>query len=258
MTDVDLSAGPPRRVRPARARKAAVAIAQSIVDEITDRGYSPGTKLPAEKDMISQFDVGRGTLRESLRFLELNGIIALKPGPSGGPIVMSRDAHNIAGMLGLFLQLHPTPFRAVVEAREVLEPLTARMAALRIDDDGVRTLQSSIDGMVHFLHDEEAFLIENERFHAAVALASGNNLFSLLISSMHLITDGMQIGVSYPARHRKAVVDAHGAIYDAIANRNADEAEAAMRQHMVEFRHYVERNFASVSERRLRWSDIAP
>jgi DNA-binding FadR family transcriptional regulator len=258
MTDHELFDAPRRRPRPARARKAAVAIAQSIVDEITDRGHAPGTKLPAEKEMITRFEVGRGTLRESLRFLELNGVIMLKPGPSGGPIVMAPDAHNLAGMLGLFLQLHPTPFSAVVEAREILEPVTARMAASRIDEETLGALQSSIDGMVRYIDDEEAFLLENEWFHEAVAAASGNTLFSLLISSMHLITDGLKIGVTYPLKRRRAVLQAHGAIYEAIAAGNPDSAEEAMRQHMAEFRRYVERNFAPVYEKQLRWSDVVP
>jgi GntR family transcriptional repressor for pyruvate dehydrogenase complex len=258
MTALIPPALPRRRARPARARKAAVAIAQSIVDEITDRGYGPGTKLPAEREMIANFDVGRGTLRESLRFLELNGIIALKPGPSGGPIVMAPDAHNLAGLLGLFLQLHPTPFSAIVEARELLEPMTARMAAIRIDAATLKALESSISGMVRFIEDEEAFLVENERFHEAVAAASGNTLFSLLIASLHLITDGLQIGVSYPVKRRKAVLQAHEAIFAAIVARDPDAAEEAMRRHMAEFRGYVERNFASVYDKRLRWSDIAP
>ena len=258
MTDQELF-GPARRpARPARARKAAVAIAQSIVDEITDRGHPPGTKLPAEHEMVSRFGVGRATLRESLRFLELNGIIMLKPGPSGGPIVMAPDARNLAGILGLFLQLHPTPFSVVVEAREILEPITARMAAGRVGQETLRVLQSSIEGMVRYIDDEEAFLIENERFHEAVATASGNTLFSLLISSMHLITDGMQIGVTYPLKRRRAVLKAHEAIYDAIAAGDPNAAEESMRQHMGEFRRYVERNFASVYEKRLRWGDVAP
>jgi DNA-binding FadR family transcriptional regulator len=112
--------------------------------------------------------------------------------------------------------------------------------------------------MVRYIDDEEAFLIENERFHEAVAAASGNTLFSLLISSMHLITDGLQIGVTYPLNRRHAVLKAHESIYDAIAAGDANAAEESMRQHMAEFRRYVERNFAPVYEKRLRWSDVAP
>lgn len=250
---------PSRRVvRSPRARKAAVAIAQSIVDEITDRGYAPGTKLPREKDMLAHYDVGRSTLRESLRFLELNGIIVLKAGPSGGPMVATPDAHNLAGVLGLFLQLQPTPFSAIVEARLVLEPVIARLAAANISEEQLSTLGHSIESMQRFVEDEEAFLVENERFHETTATASGNPLFSLLISSMHQITDGMPIGVSYPQRRREAVIRAHSSIYEALRNRDCDAAHATMSRHMTEFQRYVEKNYPSVNDKRLRWSDIAP
>jgi DNA-binding FadR family transcriptional regulator len=247
-----------RRTRPPRARKAAVAIAQQIVDEITDRAYAPGTKLPTEKDMVARYDVGRGTLRESLRFLELNGVIVLKAGPSGGPIVASPDAHNLAGLLGLFLQLRPTPFGAIVEARSVLEPAIARMAAKNATPEMLKAISASIDAMERFIEDEEAFLVENETFHEAVANASGNTLFELLLSSLHLITDGMPVGVSYPMPRRRAVVRAHRAIFEALNARDADGAEAAMAQHMAEFKRYVQRTFPAVLDQRLRWTDIAP
>jgi DNA-binding FadR family transcriptional regulator len=74
---------------------------------------------------------------------------------------------------------------------------------------------------------------------------------------MHLITDGMQIGVSYPITRRRAVVQAHARIFDALSARDPDAAEQAMRAHMIEFRRYVERNFAPAYEKRLRWSDIS-
>ncbi len=246
------------RARQPRARKTAVPIAQAIVDEITDRGYAPGTKLATEKEMVARYGVGRGTLRESLRFLELSGVIVLRAGPSGGPIVAAPDAHDLAGLLGLFLQLRPTPFASIIEARCVLEPQIARLAASEASNEAIAAITTSIDAMERYIDDEEAFLIENEAFHEAVAAASGNTLFSLLISSLHLITDGMPLGVSYPLQRRKAVVRAHRLIADALIGRDPDAAEQAMAEHLAEFRRYVQKKFPGVSEKLLRWTDIAP
>jgi DNA-binding FadR family transcriptional regulator len=249
---------PTRRLRPPRARKAAVAVAQSIVDQITDRGYSAGTKLPTEKEMVAQYSVGRGTLRESLRFLELTGILEMKAGPSGGPIVAAPDGYDLAGILGLFLQLQPTSFGAIVEARELLEPAIARVAAANASPEQVRSLKESLSRMEDNLADEDTFLVENDRFHDAVSQAAGNPLFSLLISSLHQITDGMPLGVTYPLDRRRAVLKAHHAIFDAIEARDADAAEQAMHKHMVEFRRYVRKMYPTIFDRHLRWSDIAP
>lgn len=248
----------PRRLRQPRARKAAVAVAQSIVDRITDRGHAPGTKLPTEKEMVAQYGVGRGTLRESLRFLELTGIIEMKAGPSGGPIVAAPDGYDLAGILGLFLQLQPTTFGTIVEAREFLEPAIARMAASNASPEDVVEIRESLARMEADLADEDTFLVENDRFHDAVSQAAGNPLFTLLISSLHQITDGMPLGITYPPARREAVLKAHRGIFDAIADHDADGAGEAMHKHMLEFRRYVQKVYPSVFERHLRWSDIAP
>lgn len=258
MTASDTPPRPVRRMRPTRARKAAVQIAQSIVDQITDRGYGPGTKLPTEKDMLADFSVGRGTLRESLRFLELTGILIMKAGPSGGPIVASPNGHDLAGILGLFLQLQPTTFGAIVEARELLEPAIARVAAVKATPFQLAELEASVQRMEEALADEETFLYENDQFHEAVSEAAGNPLFSLLIASLHQITDGIPLGVTYPPKRRAAVLAAHSAILDAIRAKDPAAAHDAMLRHMNEFHKYVGKRYPSVFERQLRWSDIAP
>ena len=78
---------------------------------------APGDKLPPEKVMFQNYQVGRGTLREALRFLELQGILSLKPGPGGGPVVERPDASNLATLLVLLLQFSDARYQTVVEAR---------------------------------------------------------------------------------------------------------------------------------------------
>ncbi|MEV4604388.1 FCD domain-containing protein [Amycolatopsis sp. NPDC049253] len=235
-----------------------MAIAQQIVDDITEGELAPGTKLASERDMLTRFGAGRGTLRESLRFLEMNGVITVKAGPHGGPIVSEPAATDLAGVLGLFLQLRGLPFRALVAAREVLEPELASLAAASASPEVVAAIADSIEGMQEFLDDERNFIAENDRFHSAVAAAAGNELFGLLISSLHAITDGMPLGVSYPPARRAAVLRAHQMVYEAIRAGDAEGARWAMRRHMREFHQYVEDKFPVVYERPVRWRDIAP
>jgi GntR family transcriptional repressor for pyruvate dehydrogenase complex len=118
---------PIRRIaRMPRRQKIAMTIAQAIVSEISKNRYPPGTKLPTERDMLERYQAGRGTLRESLRFLEMNGVITVKPGPGGGPVVAEPNSRDLASTLGLFLELNGTSFGSVLEVREVLEPAIAR------------------------------------------------------------------------------------------------------------------------------------
>ena len=93
----------PRSNRP---QKTAMIVAKRIVADIAGEGVSVGTRLPPEKAMLDQYQVGRGTLRESLRYLELSGVLSLKPGPGGGPTVERPDASHLMDTLGLLLQFN--------------------------------------------------------------------------------------------------------------------------------------------------------
>ena len=245
------------RAKPARAHKAAMVIAQEIVHKISLNDLPPGSKLPTEREMLEEYGVGRGTLRESLRFLEMNGVITMKPGPGGGPFTGQPDARDLAGTLALFLQLNGTPFRSIVEVRLHIEPTIARLAALHATPEGLEEIRQSVEQMRLNLDNEDTFLESNERFHHAVARASANVVFALLIGSLHWITDGSPLGVDYPEGRRDAVVDAHEVVYQAIAEGDGDKAEAAMAHHIGEFGRYLDRYYSSVYDSKLSWSDIA-
>src|SRR5215469_10118495 len=89
---------------------------------------------PPERAMLETYATGRGTLREALRLLEFQGVIALKPGPGGGPILLNPAASHLASTLQLLMQLSQAPYRVVVEARLALEPAISRAAAEQISD----------------------------------------------------------------------------------------------------------------------------
>jgi GntR family transcriptional repressor for pyruvate dehydrogenase complex len=252
-------ARPARPVRLPRRQKVATTIAQAIVSEISKNHYAPGTKLPAEREMLEQYQAGRGTLRESLRFLEMNGVITVRPGPGGGPVVAEPNARDLASTLGLFLELNGTSFGAILEVREVLEPAIARLAAAATGNkEIVERIGRSVDAMADNLDDIDRFLEENEEFHHLVAAAAGNPIFALLIGSLDHITDGTRVGIDFPLRRRKAVLAAHRRIFDAIAAHDSEAAREAMHDHVVAFTRYTQKHYPHAAEGTLRWADVAP
>src|SRR5699024_9360354 len=136
-----------------RPQKTAVLVAQKIVSDIQARGNIVGDRLPSERLMLENYQIGRGTLRESLRFLELQGVIMLKPGPGGGPVVQDPDGSSIATALTLLLQFENAPFRTISEARTGLEPMMAQLAASRINKEQLAELHSSVTTMSDNLKD---------------------------------------------------------------------------------------------------------
>lgn len=239
-----------------RPRKTATLLAQRMVSEIADRGLAPGTPLPPERDMLEEYGVARGTLREALRFLEIQGVLSIKTGPGGGPVVARPESRHFASTIAMLLQLTHTSFRSVLEARAVLEPALARKAAERISDEQLEALHASLVAMREHLDDVDFFLAENERFHIIIAEAAGNPVFTLVISSLNWICDGTPLGVEYPQASREAVCKEHARIHQAIAAHDQDRAEAAMAVHIGDFASYLERKYPQVVDAPLRWDQI--
>ncbi|OUZ10117.1 GntR family transcriptional regulator [Aeromicrobium sp. PE09-221] len=237
-----------------RPPKTAMLLAQQIVADINRRGNRVGDRLPPERLMLEEYNVGRGTLRESLRFLELQGVIRLRPGPGGGPVVQQPDSSALATSLTLLLQFENAPFRTIAESRVGLEPIMARLAAERMDDDQLADLKASVDTMKLHLGDQRVFLEENKRFHDVIAHGSGNAMFGYLVDALLDILDGSAIGIDYPEVRRGAVQEAHAQIYEAIAARDPLAASEAMTDHIDQYMRYAERKFPDVLDEPITWA----
>lgn len=238
---------------PMRPQKTAMLLAQRIVGDINRRGNTVGDRLPPERIMLEEYEVGRGTLRESLRFLELQGVISLKPGPGGGPVVQQPDASSLATSLTLLLQFGNAPFRTIAEARGGLEPMMAQLAAERMTEEQLADLKASVDTMHAHLDDQSVFLEENKRFHDVIAHGSGNAMFGYLVDALLGILDGSAIGIDYPEVRRTAVHKAHLSIYEAIAERDPASSAAAMADHIQQYLKYAEKKFPDVLAAPIVW-----
>lgn len=236
-----------------RPQKTAIIVAQRLVADINKGGNQVGDNLPPERAMLEQYGVGRGTLREALRFLELQGIITLKPGPGGGPIVQHPDSTALETSLTLALQFDKAEFRTIAEARVGLEPMMTRLAAERMSSEQLVCLRGSVDNMADNLGDQAVFLEENKRFHDLIAHGSGNAMFGRVIQALLGILDGSAIGIDYPENRRSAVQKAHLQILEALEQRNPAEAAASMSEHIDQYVRYAEKKFPEVLRAPIVW-----
>jgi len=238
-----------------RPQKVALIVAQRIVRDIERQGLGPGEKLPPERVMMETYEAGRGTLRESLRFLELQGVLSFKPGPGGGPVIEKPNAENLATTLTLLLQWDGARYRVIAEAREALEPVMAHLAASRITPEHLQELERSVTDMADDLDDVEVYLEANRRFHNVIAWASGNALFGHLVEVMVGAMDisGAAHGIQYPTKRRQAVLQAHREIFEAIRAADPGRAEKSMRAHIDEYLLYAARKYPEALDKPIRW-----
>jgi GntR family transcriptional repressor for pyruvate dehydrogenase complex len=236
-----------------RPQKTAILVAERIIRDTVRSGMKPGDLLPPERTMLEQYNTGRGTLREALRLLEFQGVIALKPGPGGGPVLLNPDASHLASTVVLLMELKAAPFRTIVEVRTALEPMISCLAAERMSEAALAELEQTIVQMSEHLDDEYLFLEANKRFHDIIAWSSGNALFGYIVDSLLGIMDGTLIGIDYPAPRRSAILKAHEEIYAALADRDPKAAEERMREHIQAYVHYAERKFPEAMDRVIPW-----
>jgi DNA-binding FadR family transcriptional regulator len=240
-----------------RLNKASMVVAQRIIGDVVRGGLKPGDLLPPEKVMLDTYSTGRGTLREALRLLEFQGVITLKSGPKGGPVLCDPDASHLSSTLILLMQLKHVPFNAIAEFRRNVEPMISRMAAACISTQSLDVLAGTISQMSEELDDEQSFLDANERFHDVIAWSSGNAMFGYIIDSVLGIMDGTAVGIDYPLHRRKAILNAHQEILRALTERNPQLAEARMREHIEAYMTYAQRKFPEVMDKVIRWDRLS-
>lgn len=237
-----------------RTEKVAEAVAREILKDVRDRRLSPGATLPSETAMLERFGIGRGSLREALRILEVNGLVRLKPGPHGGPVVAPFDPSNFGQMMTLHLQSLGTTYRQLLAARVEYETLLARKAAEEDGDIAGQLVREAAGGPEPFAAGDHPYAAAARDFHEAVGKASGNPVIALAASSIYAIWTVRVTAVLYPPEERSLVYEQHGAIARAIEKHDAKRAERLMREHMTSYQEYCESRYPARMDDIVDWN----
>lgn len=176
---------PFRPVQPVRAYQR---VAEQIEDRILSGELPPGARLPAERELVHQFAVGRSTVREALRVLQSAGLVRSRPGDPLGAEVLGVSPDNLSQALGRLTRSHLSSLGELVQFRMVLEAESNRLAARLRGEADLELMERQIRRMEKLaaagtgLH---AFSEADALFHRAVAEASGNALLGLCARAVH-------------------------------------------------------------------------
>src|SRR5207248_9633509 len=114
-----------------RGRRVSEVIARRIKEQVTGGQLSAGHKLPAEREMARQFKTSRVSVREAYRSLEELGLLRIRRGAEGGAFIAEGDHEPVLRSLSMVLDLRKTSHKQLTEARMLIEPPIAQLAALR-------------------------------------------------------------------------------------------------------------------------------
>jgi DNA-binding FadR family transcriptional regulator len=222
----------------AEQRKAKIAevVAHDIVRDISTRRLRPGARLPSETGALARFGISRSSLREALRLLELLGVIRIKTGAGGGPVVGQVTSADYGSTTTFYYHLIGVTIRQILEARCILEPALVRVAVERADPAARGKLRAYMNswGGDEALSPHWRAPRNRPRtfgFHSSL-IDTGNPVLDLFSHSLQDVWHARQRMEPFPWQAEPHYDDDHWVIAQAILAGDASKAEGLMRTHM--------------------------
>lgn len=218
-----------------RPMKTAEQAARDVVREIMTKGLGPGDSLPSEAVMIKQLGYSRESLREALRLLEVQGMITLRRGPGGGPIVGTVDPANLGRIEALFFHMAGATYDELFEAWVTAQVLLASRAAAHPDADVRReVMEPYLKGEAgEDDHSDLRLFVEGHGgFHTAVARLARNKVLELTMTAYGQLVTHHIATVGDPRPLHRALIEEHVELAQAIVDGDVDKAGRLMEKHL--------------------------
>ena len=247
--DPPASSAPVARLRVQRVRPAYRQVADDLRGQIMRGAVASGERLPSEADLARAFGVSRSTVREALRVLASQHLIETRRGVRGGSFVAAPDparvVEDIGGALGVLVTTPHLRLADLLEARLLLEPAAARLAAQRADAETVDAVRAA--ALAPEDPKDPSGFVPHLDFHTTVLMATGNTMFTMMGQPVHDVLR-TRLDRDRVAREEWAAVDhRHQEIAEHIAAGEGGAAEEAMREHLLDLR--------ELYHRAARWRD---
>ncbi len=165
--------------------KLASKVVRQIEADIVRRGWTLGESLGSEQALQQRFRVSRSVLREAVRLVEHHQVARMRRGPNGGLLICRPDAGPATRAVVIYLEYLGTTLGDLLNARLVLEPLAASLAAERIDESGIDRLRAVLVAEEHW---EPGLPVPRDEFHVALAEQSKSPVLQLFVDILMRLT----------------------------------------------------------------------
>ncbi len=221
-------------LEPIRVPKSSDVLADQLRRHILKGDLPPGEFLPTERDLVRQTGLSRGSVREALRLLEAEGLVATRPGRAGGSVARQPGDESLAKYVSLFVHGRGITLMDLLQTRATIEPSLAALAARNRTAEELQELDACTRRVEEAFDDVPRYLAENVKWHCAIASASHNELlraFMVAISSTIYRASAIQDFATPDIR--TVVIKAHRRILGAISERDAEAAHRRMARHLA-------------------------
>ena len=210
-------------------------IVEKLSNEIRTGRLKPGKRLPSEKGLGERFGAGRASVREALNILSGQGLVQVQAGR--GSFVADFSEPEIEPLLPFWERHHDDPFTSVLEVRLAMEPQVAALATVRVDEEQLEGLRSTLDQLEESISSDSLSgrVFADIAFHDRPFVAAANPLHRSIYRGIEpLLFDVRRVGLRSVERSRK-VLSMHAGISRAMRDRDPDRPAAAIWAHLLEF-----------------------
>jgi GntR family transcriptional regulator, transcriptional repressor for pyruvate dehydrogenase complex len=215
--------------RPDPGRSSSDAIVTALAERMVSGELAPNDRLPPERQLAVEFGVSRPVIREALRALVERGLIDVEP--SRGAFVRADRGLGRFQPLDLEYLRRGTTARQLSEARLMLETEAVALASEYADADDLAALKVALERL-----EASATPLERVRndlaFHAALVAASHNPVIETMFASIQGLTVELMVRSAGDVEIVKRSAPYHRVAYQAIVDRDAEAARAAILAHL--------------------------
>lgn len=215
-------------------------VSDKIIDQIRDVILSgqlkPGDKLASERELLTQFGVSKGTLREALRVLEVMGLIEMRKGTSGGAFVAEVDMRTTIHNLITFLHLQKVSVKEITMLRYLIEPTVAQIAATRITEKDIFNLKKIIGRTITSGTHE---VTKEIGFHRYLARMAGNTLLAVLVDFVDDLLRGLKTELNLGQDFYREVRKSHRLILECMIQKDPVASQVAMANDIIAVGKYM-------------------
>jgi GntR family transcriptional regulator, transcriptional repressor for pyruvate dehydrogenase complex len=198
--------------------------------QVEDGVLKPGDKLPSERKLAERFGVGRSSVRDAIRILEVRGIV--KPRQGGGTVVQAFSSDTLVAELAGALVRKRALVQDLMDVRCMLEPPLAARAAAHASAEQIEHMGEILRRQRARAKRGELAVDEDSDFHSEIARAAGNPvILAVLDTLVNLLTETRRRFLQDEERARASLAG-HERVLRAIRRREPGLAEAAMRKHI--------------------------
>lgn len=209
-------------------------VADSLISMIKDGRLKSGDKLDSVEQLAKNFGVGRSAVREALSGLRSMGLVEMRQGE--GTYVKAFDAERFTLPVSTAFLMKQDDVKELYQVRKILEVGTAAYAAESYTDKDLRKMEEALQLMADAKGNERLAEQADADFHLAIAQASQMNLLIHLMGSVsELISETIRETrrvLLYTEDRSNILYEEHERIYQAIKNRQADQAREKMYEHL--------------------------